>query len=77
MVLIDHIGEPVKNTELPYNTYSKDLKEMRGKVINPLKKVIEKKLGVSLPIKITIQSNGYLLCLSQTPITIGVIAPTI
>jgi hypothetical protein len=41
-ILISNIGQEVSNAKLPISTYSQNKNEILGKIILPLRKIVEK-----------------------------------
>lgn len=50
--LLEHGGETVSNKTLPAQTYTSYRNEFQGKIVTPLNKLIEKRLGKDLGLKI-------------------------
>ncbi|OGL89103.1 hypothetical protein A3H75_00185 [Candidatus Uhrbacteria bacterium RIFCSPLOWO2_02_FULL_51_9] len=50
--LLEHRGEIMSNKVLPAQTYTRYRNEFQGKIVTPLNKLIEKRLGVDLGLKI-------------------------
>lgn len=51
-VLINHPNQDVPNSQLPDSSYSRDRNELQSKIITPLTKALQKRLGKPLPVKI-------------------------
>lgn len=71
--LLQHINQPVSNKNLPISTYSKELKEMHGKVITPLKRAIQKYLGKELELTVKGHGANFTLRLSRPTFSIGIL----
>ena len=50
--LLNHVGKEIKNSDFPESSYTRDRNELQGKVIGPLIKIVNRKIGYKLNLKI-------------------------
>lgn len=72
--LIDHIGEYVTSAQLPQSSYTKSKTEFQWKIIWPLCALIEKSLGIILPITIEWTGRHFSVKIDRILCSIGILS---
>ena len=70
-LLLDRQGERVANSELPPSSYAKNKGDLLNKVLNPLKKLVLKRLGKELPLRCEGKTHEFKLLLEPSELSIG------
>jgi len=67
------MGKEIQNKELPASGYCKNKNEMIGKIILPLIKLIEKKIGKKIPLICKWSIYEFYIKLNNSDVTIAII----
>lgn len=70
--LIEHLGKPVSNKELPAKTYTSYRNDLQGKIVGPLEKLIEKRTKGTIGFTLQGQLTDFTVALTPKRLTIGI-----
>jgi hypothetical protein len=71
--LLENIGKPQSNTDLPAQTYASYRNELQGKIVGPLEKLVEKRTKGTLGVSLQGQLTDFKVTFSPKRLSIAII----